>query len=50
MIRENRAVYDYSSDMKKDKWKGEKKLLATDTSELPQFINDNLDKYKDWLI
>lgn len=50
MIRENRAVYDYSSDMKKDKWKGEKKLLATDISELPSFIKDNSDKYKDWLI
>ena len=48
MIKENRAVYDYSADMRKDKWSGEKKLKKTDLSELPQFLQINRQKYKDW--
>ena len=50
MIKENRAVYDYSSDMRKNKWSGEKKLIKTDISELPTYIKENLEKYKDWIV
>jgi beta-1,4-mannosyl-glycoprotein beta-1,4-N-acetylglucosaminyltransferase len=49
MIKENRAVYDYQVDMKKNKWIGQKKLNATKISELPLYIQSNLEKYKDWL-
>jgi beta-1,4-mannosyl-glycoprotein beta-1,4-N-acetylglucosaminyltransferase len=49
MIKENKAVYDYTSDMRKDKWSGEKKLIKIKNTELPDFIQFNLDKYKDWL-
>ena len=50
MIKENRAVYDYSSDMRKNKWSGEKKLIKTNVSELPTYIKENLEKYKDWIV
>ena len=49
MINDNRAVYDYQVDMKKNKWMGEKKLKITDTSKLPFYIQSNLEKFKDWL-
>ena len=32
MIKENRAVYNYFADMKKNKWSGEVKLKKTDLS------------------
>ena len=49
MIRENRAVYDYQVDMKKNKWKGEKILEKINISLLPKYIQHNLDKFKDWI-
>ena len=49
MIKDNLAVYDYHVDMKKNKWKGEKKLKITDNINLPKYVQDNLDKYKGWL-
>ena len=50
MIKENRAVYDYSADMRENKWKGEKKLIKIDKSELPNFIKSNYNKYKNWFL
>ena len=49
LIDDNKAVYDYHVDMKKDKWKGEKKLKISKTSDLPNYIQKNLNKYKEWL-
>jgi beta-1,4-mannosyl-glycoprotein beta-1,4-N-acetylglucosaminyltransferase len=49
MIKENKAIYDYTADMKKDKWSGEKKLKKVDIIELPQFIKSNNKLFKDWL-
>ena len=49
MIKENRAVYNYFADMKKNKWSGEVKLKKTDLSEMPQFLQINYDKFKNWL-
>ena len=49
MIEENRAIYDYQVDMKKNKWSGKKKLEKINNSELPKYITSNLEKYKDWL-
>ena len=49
MIRENKAIYDYSADMKENKWSGKIKLKKANMEELPDFINVNKKKYKDWL-
>ena len=49
MVKENRAVYDYQVDMKANKWKGEKKLKIVKSINLPQYVQSNLEKYKDWL-
>ena len=50
MINENRAVYDYTADMRKSKWSGDTKLIKASLSEMPNYIKENIEKYKDWLI
>tara|TARA_B100001248_G_scaffold191731_1_gene146943 strand:+ start:1391 stop:2275 length:885 start_codon:yes stop_codon:yes gene_type:complete len=50
MINENKAIYDYKADMREDKWKGEKKLIKSDNSELPIYVQSNYEKYKSWFI
>ena len=50
MIKENRAVYDYSADMKSNKWSGDKKLVKVAISEMPKYIIENNLKFKDWLV
>ena len=49
MIKENRAIYDYQVDMKKNKWSGQKKLKVINNTFLPFYIQSNIEKYKDWL-
>ena len=48
MIEENRAVYNYGADMRKNKWSGEMKLIKSDQNYLPEYIKINNSKYKDW--
>tara|TARA_B100000886_G_scaffold197230_1_gene135933 strand:+ start:3281 stop:4150 length:870 start_codon:yes stop_codon:yes gene_type:complete len=48
-ISEKRIIYDYMADRKEFKWSGEEKLKKLDNSQLPKYISNNLDKYKEWL-
>ncbi len=50
MIDKGRAIYDYHADMRKSKWSGNEKLIKTDSSELPDYIRKNLDKYSKWIV
>ena len=50
MINENRAVYDYAADMKSGKWSGNTKLIKANLFEMPKYIQENIEKYKDWLV
>ena len=49
MIKENVAVYDYHVDMRENKWRGEKKLKTTDKLELPEYLQQNIENYKEWI-
>ena len=49
MIKENVAVYDYHVDMRENKWRGEKKLKITDKLELPEYLQQNIENYKEWI-
>ena len=49
MIKENVAVYDYHVDMRENKWSGEKKLKITDKLELPEYLQQNIENYKEWI-
>ncbi|MDC0473111.1 hypothetical protein OAN27_03990 [Pelagibacteraceae bacterium] len=49
-IKEKNVFYDHSSSSKKiDRWFNENKLQKIDINELPQYININRNKYKNWL-
>ena len=48
-ISEKRIIYDYMADRKEFKWSGEEKLKRLDNSLLPNYVSNNLDKYKEWL-
>ena len=48
-ISEKRIIYDYKADQKKYKWSGKSVLKKIENKHLPRFINENLNKYSDWL-
>ena len=49
MITEKRSIYDHNADQKGFKWSGKTILKKIKNDELPDYINSNLEKYKDWL-
>ena len=49
MITEKRSIYDHNVDQKGFKWSGKSILKKIKNDELPDYINNNLEKYKDWL-
>ena len=49
LITEKRAMYDHNVDQKGYKWSGNSVLKKIQNNELPEYINNNLEKYKDWL-
>jgi len=49
MIMSKKPVYNLRADMKKSKFSGGDELTVTTTDELPTYIKNNLDKYKQWL-
>ena len=48
-IENKESIYDLQSDMKKSKFKSGQKLIVTEINELPNYIRNNLNKYKQWL-
>ena len=49
LIEEKKALYDYSVDQRKEKWSSNLKLQKIGLEELPKYINDNKEKYINWL-
>tara|TARA_Y100000590_G_scaffold245650_1_gene276020 strand:+ start:480 stop:1370 length:891 start_codon:yes stop_codon:yes gene_type:complete len=49
MIMSKKPVYNLRADMKKSKFSGGEELTVTKMDELPRYIKNNLDKYKQWL-
>ena len=50
MVSSGRAIYDYHADMRSSKWSGDEKLKKTDISELPIYLQENINKYSNWII
>ena len=48
-MRNKKAIYNLRADMKADKFDNTQNLIVTKTSELPGYIQNNLEKYKDWI-
>ena len=49
LIEEKRVMYDHNIDQKGYKWSGKSILKKIDETGLPNYITNNLDKYKNWL-
>ena len=48
-IKNKKAIYDLSADSKKYKWDSKKFLKTIPISKMPDYINENSDKYSEWL-
>ena len=48
-IQNKESIYDLKTDMKKSKFDSGQKLTVSAINELPIYIQNNLDKYKQWL-
>ena len=49
IIKEKKPIYNLKTDMRSNKFDLSEKLVLTDISELPYYLQENIIKYKDWL-
>jgi beta-1,4-mannosyl-glycoprotein beta-1,4-N-acetylglucosaminyltransferase len=49
IIEEKKPIYNLKTDMRSNKFDLSEKLIVADVSELPYYIQVNIDKYKNWL-
>ena len=49
LIKEKRVMYDHNIDQRGYKWSGKAILKNTDIKLLPNYIAENLEKFKEWL-
>ena len=49
MIEEKKIIYNHKIDKKEFRWSNEEKLIKVNNKDLPEYINNNMNKYKDWL-
>ena len=48
-IDNKESIYDLKIDMKNSKFNSGQKLIVSDINQLPTHIQNNPDKYKQWL-
>ena len=48
-IKEKKIIYDHSVDQRGYKWGSEKTLSKIELSKMPNYMQENQIKYKDWL-
>ena len=49
IMNEKKVMYDHSLDKKDYRWSSEEKLITAKLEELPKYILNNLENYKQWL-
>ena len=49
IMNEKKVMYDHSLDKKDYRWSSEEKLITAKLDELPKYILNNLENYKQWL-
>jgi len=48
-IDEKKILYDHNVDQKKNKWGSDKILSKIQLSKMPDYLRENIEKYKQWL-
>ena len=49
LIKDKKALYNYNADQRENKWSNNTELEKINLEFLPDYINENLDKYQNWL-
>ena len=49
LIKDKKALYNYNADQRDNKWSNYTELEKINLEFLPDYINENLDKYQNWL-
>jgi len=49
LIKDKKALYNYNADQRNSKWSNNTKLEKISLNLLPNYINENKEKYKRWL-
>ena len=49
LIKNKKALYNYNADQRESKWSKNTDLEKINLEFLPDYINENLDKYQNWL-
>ena len=49
LIKDKKALYNYNADQRDNKWSNNSELEKINLEFLPDYINENLDKYQNWL-
>ena len=49
-IKKKETIYNLKEDMKTDKFNNPERLITADVQEMPSYLQQNIDKYKEWLV
>ena len=49
LIKEKKIMYKHNAGKDENKWSNGSTLEKIDNKNLPEYIKNNLDKYKEWL-
>jgi len=49
MVKAKKVLYDHNVDQKDYKWSGNQTLKKISLTEMPQYIQENYEKYRNWL-
>jgi len=49
MVHEKKILYDHSAKQEAKKYTGFQSLIKVDKKLLPNYLNENLEKFKDWI-
>ena len=49
IIKNRKAIYNLNVDQKQNKFDFSQNLIVSNVDELPKYISENLEKYKDWI-
>ena len=49
-IKKKETIYNLKEDMKTDKFNNPERLITADIQEMPSYLQQNIEKYKEWFV
>ena len=50
IITNKKAIYNLNADQRENKYDSSQNLIEADINEMPSYIVNNIEKYKDWIV